>query len=90
MHLDRLCGSIGSPMDTNWKSKTMGHPDAFKNNLLALADPGKYFGLPTILTTSFEKGPNGPLAPELVVIPTLRITTALAKDTWDDEDSWPQ
>lgn len=40
-------------------------PDKFKNNVLALADAAKYFGLPTILTTSFEDGPNGPLVPEL-------------------------
>ena len=40
-------------------------PDTFKNNVLALADPAKYFKLPTILTTSFEDGPNGPLVPEL-------------------------
>ena len=40
-------------------------PDKFKNNVLALADLAEYFKLPTILTTSFESGPNGPLAPEL-------------------------
>jgi nicotinamidase-related amidase len=40
-------------------------PDRFKNNVLALADLAKYFKLPTILTTSFETGPNGPLVPEL-------------------------
>ena len=40
-------------------------PDTFKNNVLALADLAKYFKLPTILTTSFEDGPNGPLVPEL-------------------------
>ncbi|MET1077083.1 MAG: isochorismate family cysteine hydrolase YcaC [Pseudomonas sp.] len=40
-------------------------PDKFKNNVLALADLAKYFKLPTILTTSFENGPNGPLMPEL-------------------------
>ena len=40
-------------------------PDKFKNNVLATADMAKYFGLPTILTTSFEDGPNGPLVPEL-------------------------
>lgn len=40
-------------------------PDEFKNNILALADIGLTFNLPTILTTSFEKGPNGPLLPEL-------------------------
>jgi nicotinamidase-related amidase len=40
-------------------------PDQFKNNVLAMADLAKYFKLPTILTTSFEDGPNGPLVPEL-------------------------
>lgn len=40
-------------------------PDRFKNNVLALADLAHYFKLPTILTTSFEDGPNGPLVPEL-------------------------
>ena len=43
-------------------------PDKFKNNVLALADLAKYFNLPTILTTSFEDGPNGPLVPELKAI----------------------
>lgn len=40
-------------------------PDEFKNNVLALADIGKLFKLPTILSTSFESGPNGPIMPEL-------------------------
>ena len=40
-------------------------PDQFKNNVLALADLAEYFKLPTILTTSFEDGPNGPLVQEL-------------------------
>jgi nicotinamidase-related amidase len=40
-------------------------PDKFKNNVLALAALAKYFRLPTVLTTSFETGPNGPLVPEL-------------------------
>lgn len=40
-------------------------PSEFKNNVLATAACGKYFKLPTILTTSFEDGPNGPLVPEL-------------------------
>ena len=39
--------------------------DEFKNNILALADTAKLFNLPTILTTSFEEGANGPLLPEL-------------------------
>jgi len=40
-------------------------PDEFKNNVLALAETAKLFKLPTILTTSFESGPNGPIMPEL-------------------------
>jgi nicotinamidase-related amidase len=40
-------------------------PDQFKNNVLAVSDLAAYFKLPTILTTSFEDGPNGPLMPEL-------------------------
>jgi nicotinamidase-related amidase len=40
-------------------------PGEFKNNVLALANVGKFFNLPTILTTSFEDGPNGPIVPEL-------------------------
>lgn len=40
-------------------------PNEFKNDVLALAACGKFFNLPTILTTSFEEGPNGPLVPEL-------------------------
>ncbi|MDN3514218.1 MAG: hypothetical protein NG747_07445 [Candidatus Brocadia sp.] len=40
-------------------------PDEFRNNVLALAGLARYFKLPTILTTSFEDGPNGPIVPEL-------------------------
>ncbi len=40
-------------------------PGEFKNNVLALAAVAKFMNLPTILTTSFEDGPNGPLVPEL-------------------------
>lgn len=40
-------------------------PGEFKNNVLALAACAGYFKLPTVLTTSFENGPNGPLVPEL-------------------------
>lgn len=60
-------------------------PDRFKNNVLALADLTKYFKLPTILTTSFEDGPNGPLVPELKQIfrmpPTLHVPGKLTPGT---------
>ena len=35
-------------------------PDKFRNNVLATADLAKYFKLPTILTISFEQGPERP------------------------------
>lgn len=40
-------------------------PIQFKNNVLATAELSKFFKLPTILTTSLEGGPNGPLLPEI-------------------------
>ncbi len=40
-------------------------PIEFKNNVLATAACAKFFNLPTILTTSLEAGPNGPLLPEI-------------------------
>ncbi|KAF9473048.1 ycaC protein [Pholiota conissans] len=41
-------------------------PDQYRNNILAHAAIGKVFNLPTILTTSAETGPNGPLPKEIV------------------------
>ncbi len=63
-------------------------PDKFKNNVLALADLAKYFGLPTILTTSFEDGPNGPLVPELrEVFPDAPYIARPGQiNAWDNED----
>jgi nicotinamidase-related amidase len=63
-------------------------PDRFKNNVLALADLAKYFGLPTILTTSFEDGPNGPLVPELkAIFPDAPYIARPGQiNAWDNED----
>jgi nicotinamidase-related amidase len=63
-------------------------PDRFKNNVLALADLSKYFGLPTILTTSFETGPNGPLVPELKeIFPDAPYIARPGQiNAWDNED----
>ncbi|GEN24654.1 isochorismate family cysteine hydrolase YcaC [Halomonas cupida] len=62
--------------------------DAFKNNVLALADIAKFFDLPTILTTSFEDGPNGPLVPELKE--TFPQAPYIARpgqiNAWDNDD----
>jgi nicotinamidase-related amidase len=63
-------------------------PDRFKNNVLAVAACGAYFKLPTILTTSFENGPNGPLVPELTQ--TFPDVPYIARpgniNAWDNED----
>lgn len=63
-------------------------PDEFRNNVLALADTATYFKLPTILTTSFENGPNGPLVPELKE--TFPDAPCIARpgniNAWDNED----
>ena len=63
-------------------------PDDFKNAVLALADSAKYFNLPTILTTSFEDGPNGPLVPELkALFPDAPYIARPGNiNAWDNED----
>ncbi len=63
-------------------------PDKFKNNVLALAAAAKYFNLPTILTTSFEEGPNGPLVPELKdMFPDAPYIARPGQiNAWDNED----
>ena len=63
-------------------------PNEFKNNVLALGDLAKFFGLPTILTTSFEQGPNGPLVPELKALfaDAPYIASPGQINAWDNED----
>ncbi|MCQ9423536.1 hydrolase [Pseudomonas sp. LJDD11] len=63
-------------------------PNEFKNNVLALGDLAKFFNLPTILTTSFEQGPNGPLIPELKEqFPDAPYIARPGQiNAWDNED----
>ena len=63
-------------------------PDDFKNSVIALADIGKFFNLPTILTTSFDEGPNGPLVPELLErFPNAPFIHRPGQiNAWDNED----
>jgi nicotinamidase-related amidase len=63
-------------------------PDVFRNNVLALAAAARYFSLPTILTTSFEEGPNGPLMPELAAMfPEAPFIARPGQiNAWDNED----
>ena len=63
-------------------------PDKFKNNTLALSALAKYFNLPTILTTSFEDGPNGPLWTEIKDMhpDAPYIARPGQVNAWDNED----
>jgi nicotinamidase-related amidase len=63
-------------------------PDEFRNNVLALADTAKHFRLPTILTTSFENGPNGVVMPELkAAFPDAPFIPRPGQiNAWDNED----
>ena len=63
-------------------------PDKFKNNVLALGALAKYFHLPTVLTTSFESGPNGPIVPELKeMFPEAPFIARPGQiNAWDNEE----
>ncbi|MGA4815825.1 isochorismatase family protein [Pseudomonas aeruginosa] len=64
-------------------------PDEFKNNVLALADIARFFNLPTILTTSFEDGPQRPAGAGTSRKCFRRPRTSPAPaniNAWDNED----
>lgn len=63
-------------------------PAEFKDSVLALAHVAKFFELPTILTTSFEDGPNGPIVPELgETFPEAPFIARPGQiNAWDNED----
>ena len=78
--MDHQCGLLTLVQDYT--------PSEFKNAVLALADTAKYFNLPTILTTSFEEGPNGPIVPELKeMFPEAPFIARPGQiNAWDNED----
>ena len=63
-------------------------PTEFRNNVKALASVGKFFNLPTVLTTSFQDGPNGPILPELTeTYPDAPLIARPGQiNAWDNED----
>lgn len=63
-------------------------PGEFKNSVLALANVARFFELPTILTTSFEDGPNGPIVPELTeMLPDAPLIARPGQiNAWDNEE----
>ncbi|KAH9927910.1 ycaC protein [Epithele typhae] len=63
-------------------------PAEMKSNILAHAALGKIFGLPTILTSSAETGPNGPLPAEVIAMhanaPFIKRNGEV--NAWDNAD----
>ena len=59
-----------------------------KNNILGLAETAKAFDIPTLLTTSWPEGPNGPTLPELIdMFPDHKIIDRPFVNFWDHEQS---
>lgn len=63
-------------------------PHEFRENVLGLVKVAKYFNAPSILTTSFETGPNGPIAQEIPeVLPNAPIIRRPGQiNAMDNED----
>ena len=80
LFVDHQCGLLALVQDYS--------PSEFKNSVLALADIARCFKLPTILTTSFEEGPNGPIVPELKeMFPDAPFIARPGQiNAWDNED----
>ncbi|GJE99969.1 Isochorismatase hydrolase [Phanerochaete sordida] len=64
------------------------NPVSVKSNILAHAALGQVFNLPTILTTSAETGPNGPLPQEVIAMhpnaPFIKRNGEV--NAWDNAD----
>ena len=80
LFVDHQCGLTALVQDYS--------PSEFRNSVLALADLARYFKLPTVLTTSFEQGANGPLVPELKeMFPDAPYIARPGQiNAWDNED----
>ncbi len=63
-------------------------PAEFRSNVLALGKVGRAFNLPTVLSSSYEQGPNGPIIPELLAMhpdaPVIRRPGQIS--AWDNEE----
>jgi nicotinamidase-related amidase len=65
-------------------------PTEFRNNVLAHAALGPLFSLPTIMTTSAETGPNGPLPKEILEMYEGKDAPLIKRNgevnAWDNEE----
>lgn len=62
--------------------------ETLRRNVVALARAAKVYGLPTILTTSADDGPNGPILPELAAeLPEAQLIKRPGEiDAFDNPD----
>jgi nicotinamidase-related amidase len=60
----------------------------FRQAVIALAKVGKMFNLPTIITSNYETGPNGPIMQEILDLhPSALIIRRPGQiSAWDNED----
>jgi nicotinamidase-related amidase len=63
-------------------------PAEFRNNVLALAKIGIAFGLPTVITSSAEDGPNGPIIPQILELHSdVKIVRRQGEiSAWDNKE----
>ncbi|HYC77847.1 MAG TPA: hydrolase [Planctomycetota bacterium] len=63
-------------------------PTTFKNVVVALAKTAKIHGVPTVITTSAETGPNGPFVPEVLkILPNAPVISRPGQiNAWENAD----
>lgn len=63
-------------------------PAEFRSNILALAEIGKVFDLPVVITSSYEHGPNGPIISDILdKFPAANVIKRPGQiSAWDNED----
>ena len=63
-------------------------PMKLRHNVVALAEIGRRFALPTVLTTSWAQGPNGPTMPELrELFADHQVTERDTVDVWEHAET---
>ncbi|KAH7014389.1 isochorismatase [Microdochium trichocladiopsis] len=63
-------------------------PVSFRNSIHAHADLAKTFGLPVVLTTSAQSGPNGPMSSEILdMFPDVKVIQRNGEiNAWDNAE----
>ena len=78
LFIDHQAGLL--PLVNDWSETEL------RSNVLALAKIAKIYNLPVIITSSYEEGPNGPIAPGLLeMFPDVKIIKRQGEiNAWDD------